>query len=375
MATSAIGPGFITQTTKFTAELAASFGFVILVSVLLDIGVQLNIWRIITISKLYAQQLANTIFPGAGLLLTLLIVAGGIAFNIGNVAGCGLALQVLFGWDVSTGAAISCLVAVFIFLAKRAAKAMDIFAKLLGFLMIALTLYVAIKSHPPIGEAIARTIIPKKVDGLIILTIVGGTVGGYISFAGAHRLLDAGISSQENLREVSYSAVSAILVAALMRTVLFLAALGIVVQGIGLDPSNPAATVFRSAAGIAGYKLFGFVLWSAAITSVVGSAFTSVSFMKTLHRSISEKPRYFIIAFIVLSTIVFICIGQPVNVLIFAGALNGLILPIALSLILVASMNREIMGGYRHPYWMMGAGWLVVAAMAYMGAAGIINLF
>jgi Mn2+/Fe2+ NRAMP family transporter len=99
------------------------------------------------------------------------------------------------------------------------------------------------------------------------------------------------------------------------------------------------------------------VLWSAAITSVVGSAFTSVSFMKTLHRSISEKPRYFIIAFIVLSTIVFIRVGRPVNVLIFAGALNGLILPIALSLILVASMNREIMGGYRHPYWMMGAGW------------------
>jgi Mn2+/Fe2+ NRAMP family transporter len=138
MATSAIGPGFITQTTRFTAELAASFGFVILVSVVLDIGVQLNIWRIITISKLYAQQLANTIFPGAGLLLTLLIVAGGIAFNIGNIAGCGLALHVLFGWEVSAGAAISCLVAVFIFLAKRAAKAMDIFAKLLGFLMIAL---------------------------------------------------------------------------------------------------------------------------------------------------------------------------------------------------------------------------------------------
>jgi Mn2+/Fe2+ NRAMP family transporter len=30
MATSAIGPGFLTQTSKFTSDFAASFGFVIL---------------------------------------------------------------------------------------------------------------------------------------------------------------------------------------------------------------------------------------------------------------------------------------------------------------------------------------------------------
>ncbi|HEX9108611.1 MAG TPA: hypothetical protein VF832_15310, partial [Longimicrobiales bacterium] len=46
MATSAIGPGFLTQTAVFTAQLAASFGFVILASIVLDIGAQLNIWRI-----------------------------------------------------------------------------------------------------------------------------------------------------------------------------------------------------------------------------------------------------------------------------------------------------------------------------------------
>lgn len=46
MATSAIGPGFLTQTATFTGSLLASFGFVILVSIILDIGAQLNIWRI-----------------------------------------------------------------------------------------------------------------------------------------------------------------------------------------------------------------------------------------------------------------------------------------------------------------------------------------
>ena len=374
MATSAIGPGFITQTTKFTAELKASFGFVILISVLMDIGAQLNIWRIVSISKLYAQDIANKVLPGTGYALSVLIILGGIAFNIGNIAGAGLGLQVLTGCSVQTGAVISCIIAVIVFIFKEAGKAIDIFAKLLGFIMIGLTLYVAFQSHPPMAEALMKTFIPDKINETIILTIVGGTVGGYISFAGAHRLLEAGISGPENTRPVSKSAVSAILIASLMRILLFIAALGIVWQGIILSADNPAATVFQSAAGQVGYKIFGLVLWSAAITSVVGSAFTSVTFAKLLHPIVTKKFRTIIIAFIVFSTIIFLIVGQPVKVLVMAGAVNGLILPFALSIILLAAYKKPITGNYKHPYWLAVAGWIVVAAMAYMGIKAISSL-
>ena len=375
MATSAIGPGFITQTTKFTAELKASFGFVILVSVLMDIGAQLNIWRIISVSKMYAQDVANKVLPGTGYILSVLIIIGGIAFNIGNIAGAGLGLKVLTGCSVQTGAIISCVIAVIIFIFKEAGKAIDFFAKLLGLVMIALTLYVAFQSHPPMAEAVIKTFIPDKINETIILTIVGGTVGGYISFAGAHRLLEANISGQENIKQVSKSAVSAILIASLMRLILFIAALGIVWQGITLSTENPAATVFQSAAGEIGYKIFGLVLWSAAITSVVGSAFTSVTFAKLLHPSVTKNFRSIIITFIVFSTIVFLIVGQPVKVLVMAGAVNGLILPFALAIILLAANKKNITGIYKHPLWLSIAGWIVVAAMAYMGIKAISNLF
>lgn len=375
MATSAIGPGFITQTTKFTAELKANFGFVILISVLMDIGAQLNIWRIISISKLYAQDVANKVFPGTGYALSVLIILGGIAFNIGNIAGAGLGLKVLTGCSVQTGAMISCIIAVIIFIVKEMGKAIDVFAKMLGFIMIALTLYVAFQSHPPMGEAVLKTFIPDKINESIILTIVGGTVGGYISFAGAHRLLEAGISGQENIQQVSKGAVSAILIASLMRIVLFIAALGIIWQGITLSAENPAATVFESAAGQLGYKLFGLVLWSAAITSVVGSAFTSVTFAKLLHPVVSKNFRQIIISFIVFSTIIFVIVGQPVKVLVMAGAVNGLILPFALSLILLAAYRKKIIGNYYHPYWLAIAGWIVVVTMSYMGIKTIMAFF
>ncbi|MEP7256069.1 MAG: NRAMP family divalent metal transporter [Ferruginibacter sp.] len=375
MATSAIGPGFITQTTKFTAELKASFGFVILISILMDIGAQLNIWRMVSVSKLYAQDLANKVLPGTGYVLSVLIILGGIAFNIGNIAGAGLGLNVLTGCSVQTGGVISCVIAIAIFIFKEAGKAMDNFAKLLGFIMIALTLYVAFQSHPPLGEAIIKTFVPDKINETMILTIVGGTVGGYISFAGAHRLLDAGVTGEENIKQVSKGAVSAILIASVMRIILFIAALGIVWQGISLDPKNPAATVFESAAGQLGYKIFGLVLWSAAITSVVGSAFTSVTFAKLLHPSVTKNFRTIIISFIVFSTIIFILIGQPVKVLVMAGAVNGLILPFALSLILYAAHKKNITGNYKHPYWLSAVGWMVVIAMTYMGVKAIAALF
>jgi Mn2+/Fe2+ NRAMP family transporter len=367
MATSAIGPGFLTQTSLFTEQLLTSFGFVILVSVLLDIGAQLNIWRIVTMSGNRAQDIANKLFPGLGYFLATLIAFGGLVFNIGNIAGCGLGLNVLTGVDVKTGAVISCLLALGIFWYKEAGKLIDGFVKILGLVMIALTVYIAFSSQPPLAEALYRTVWPEKTDALKIVTLVGGTVGGYISFAGAHRLLDAGIKGPAQLSQVNRSAVSGILITSVMRFLLFLAALGIVSQGIKLAADNPAGSVFRAAAGETGYKFFGIVIWSAAITSVVGASYTSVSFWKTLAPVVKSREKMVISVFIIVSTVIFVIAGNPVTLLVLAGAVNGLILPIALAVMLVAAHKTDALQQYRHPLFLQITGWIVVAVMSWMG--------
>ena len=374
MATSAIGPGFLTQTSLFTEQLLTSFGFVILISILLDIGAQLNIWRIITVREQTAQDIANDLLPGLGFLLSFLIAFGGLVFNIGNIAGCGLALNVLTGMDTTTGAVISCVIALGIFWYREAGKLMDGVAKLLGLVMIVLTVYIAISSHPPMGEALYRTVWPEKIDVMKIVTLVGGTVGGYISFAGAHRLLDAGVRGPENIPAVTRSSVSGIIITSMMRYILFLAALGVVSQGIKLSSTNPAASVFESAAGTIGYKFFGIVLWSAAITSVVGASYTSVSFWKTLLSSVKRNEKLIISLFIITSTIIFITIGNPVRILIMAGAINGIILPVALAVILIAATKKSLLKGYRHPIWMQVMGWCVVSVLTWMSVKTIIQL-
>jgi Mn2+/Fe2+ NRAMP family transporter len=371
MATSAIGPGFITQTTVFTQQLLTSFGFVILVSILLDIAAQLNIWRIIAVSEKRAQEVANQVLPGMGWVLAVLVMMGGLAFNIGNIAGAGLGINVVFGTDVLTGAVISAVIALLIFWIKEAGIAMDWFTKVLGFIMIALTLYVAAVSHPPLAAAIHHTFFPEKINTIAIVTLVGGTVGGYISFAGAHRLLDAGVKGQAQLPAVTKGSITAIMLASAMRILLFLAALGVVMAGGLLNKENPAASVFEIAAGATGYKIFGIVLWSAAITSVVGSAYTSVSFIRSFHPRIEKNNRLITTIFILFSTAVFAFVGRPVKVLVIVGALNGLILPVALALMLLAVFRHKIVGNYKHPVWMSVAGWLVVVVMTVLGANAV----
>ena len=373
MATSAVGPGFLTQTTVFTQSLGASFGFVILVSIILDIGVQLNVWRVIAVSEKRAQDIANTVLPGLGLLIAILIVLGGLAFNIGNVGGAGLGFNVLFGISPETGAIIAAAIAIAVFLVKEAGKVMDRFAQVMGLLMIILIVYVAIASAPPLGEAVTRTFIPTEIDFISIITLVGGTVGGYITFAGGHRLLDAGIKGKEALPEVTTSAVSGITVASIVRIFLFLATLGVVSQGLLLDAGNPPASVFQLAAGNLGYKLFGIVMLSAAVTSIIGSAYTSVSFIKSFHPGIPKYENWVIICFIAVSTVIFVAIGKPVKLLILAGALNGLILPLTLGTILVAAYNRQLVGEYRHPVLLTIFGVLVVIVMAWLGGLTLLK--
>jgi len=374
MASSAIGPGFLTQTAVFTAQLGASFGFVILLSIVLDAVAQLNIWRIITVAGRPAQDISNKVFPGLGYFISFLVFLGGMAFNIGNIAGAGLGLNVLFGVSVGQGAVMSAIMAISIFLYKEAGKAMDAFAKTMGGLKILLALFIAYISKPPLAEAVLRSVNPTQFSFTAVLTIVGGTVGGYITFAGAHRLLDAGISGQQNLAVINKGALSAVGLASLMRILLFLAALGVVSADGKLDPNNPAASVFQLASGAFGYKVFGLVMWSAGVSSVVGSAYTSVSFIKSFHPLILKLNRQIIIGFILVSCFIFLMIGKPVKTLLTVGAINGFILPISLGIMLIAAYRSKIIAQYKQPIWLTVLGVMVVATMAWMSYGVIVQL-
>ncbi|GEA43074.1 putative Mn2+/Fe2+ transporter, NRAMP family [Corynebacterium striatum] len=379
MATSSIGPGFLTQTSVFTVQMGAAFAFAILLSIIVDIAIQLNVWRVLCLSGMRANELGNTVLPGLGWFLAVLVFIGGVVFNIGNIAGSGLGLNAMLGIDARIGSVIAAAIAIFIFLSKRAGIALDRLVAALGAIMILLMLYVAIVSQPPVGEALKNTVMPEEVDFFVITTLIGGTVGGYITFAGAHRLIDNGMTGPEHIKNITTTSVMGVIITGIMRVLLFLAVLGVVSTGVALSEDNTAADAFRQAAGEFGLRAFGVVLFAAGLSSVIGASYTSISFVTT--QKFAPRTRNFLtVGFIVVCTILFVILNSaPQKLLIFAGAFNGIILPIAFAMVMwVAFRRRDLFGGVKHPMWLLVVGSIALLLELYIGfnsISGIMKLW
>lgn len=375
MATSAIGPGFLTQTATFTGQFKSAFALVIVATILLDVTTQLNIWSVIGVSGMRGQDIANKVVPGLGYFIACLVALGGLVFNIGNVGGGATGLNVMFGLPVKAGCIISGAIGILIFLSKDAKEGMDKLTKYLGTMMILVVLYVVFKSKPPVGEAVAGIASFDQAPDLVLplITLLGGSCGGYIAFSGAHRLLDAGYKGEKDLPKVRQSVLMGVGVSGTMRILLFLAVLGVVTampEIVGSEGwvASPPAEAFRAGAGVIGYKIFGLVIFFAATTSIIGAAYTSVSFLKTLHPFIMENEKWFVIGFIAVSTVVMTLLGQPATLLVLAGAVNGLILPLTLLTVLAASRNKKIVGeSYKHPTILLVLG-IVAVILTGIGA-------
>lgn len=386
MATSAIGPGFLTQSSTFTAQYGAPLIMIILLATLMDITAQMNIWSVISASGMRAQDIANRLLPGLGVALAVLVAIGGLAFNVGNVGGVAMGFEAMIGLDPQIGAVVAGCLGVLIFSSKNAKTIMDKVATVLAIVILIAVLIVAIHSRPPVGEVISNMANFKELPNMFIAltTLLGGSCGGYIAFSGAHRLLDAGVLGTENVKYARQSVLQGCSASALVRIFLFLAVLGTCMTGsswnaihaeritAAANGGNPAAEVFRLAAGEIGYRLFGLCLFSAGVSSVVGAAFTSVSFLKTLHPVIFRYERQFVVGFIVCSTLMMVVVGNAAQLLIIAGALNGLILPVSLGVMLAASFRKNIVGEhYRHPVWMVVAGVVVVCLSFVSGIKAV----
>ena len=382
MATSAIGPGFLTQTSKFTAQYGAPLIMIILVAILMDVTAQMNIWSIIGVSGMRAQDIANKLLPGLGIFLAIIVAIGGLAFNVGNVGGVALGFNAMIGLPEKVGAVVAGCLGIIIFLNKNAKTIMDKVATVLAAVILITVLVVAVISKPPMGEVGKGLVSFGEFPTMFVAltTLLGGSCGGYIPFSGAHRLVDAGVTGADNFRR---SVTQGVLTSGIVRILLFLAVLGTCGLAAGnaaqiIEASNPAAEAFKLVAGDLGYRLFGLCLFSAGVSSVVGAAFTSVSFLKTLHPVIMKYEKWFVVGFIAFSTLMMVIVGNAAQLLIIAGAVNGLILPISLTCMLAASFSKKIVGDYKHPMWLTILGLIVIVISAIVGiqaVPGIMKLF
>ncbi len=362
MATSAIGPGFLTQTTVFTAQLAYNFGFAILISVVIDIVAQVTIWKTLTYAGIPVQQLADSLLKGLGRFLIIPIAFGGLVFNVGNLAGAGMGLNAMSGMPLTQGMLISCGIVGLIFYSDNFLPKLDIFIKAMAVVMVLLLVAMVFLADIDFLRAFRFTLLPEKVDIRATITLVGGTVGGYITFAGVQRLLDAGITDS---RQVGKSAYRGILFTGIFRYFLFIGVLSPVLAGLVLNPENPTASVFSDYFGEWGGVLFGVMIWAASITSVIGATYTSLAFLKDLHPGFGKYRKAGALVFIAISLSINVFFGKPVTLLVFAGYLNAFILPLGLVVVLLSVVTHKALKGVPLSKGLQAAAWAVTLLLLY----------
>lgn len=387
LATSSIGPSFMTQTSQFTAQYGASFIFAIACVIIMDIIAQTNIWSIIGVSGLRGQDIANKVRPGLGSFLICLVSTGGFFFNIGTVGGMALGLNALCGLNEKVGAAMCGLLAICVFLSRNAKSIVDKIAKILGGLIIFIMVVICFISKPPMGQVVTRLFTPENPGSMVfsMITMLGTCCGGYIAFAGPHRLLDENYGGAagdlQHFRKTAWTGIS---VSGSVRVLIYLCALGVCTVGgvfsaenaaVVVTASNPAAEVFRLAAGNIGYRIFGLALFAASLTSAIGTTYTSTTFLKGLHPFVVKHDRWFSCGLILIPTLILTFVGKAKEGVLLGGVANGLILPISLSCILLACRNKEIVGEeYKHPLWLQVLGWVVVCCAAYLAISSFPSL-
>lgn len=79
------------------------------------------------------------------------------------------------------------------------------------------------------------------------------------------------------------------------------------------------------------------------------------------------------IGFIIITSLGTVMMNMPILLLMLAGLVNSIILPIVLGSVLAATRRKDIVGDYKHPILLTAIGALIVVVMAFASYTNILN--
>lgn len=353
------------STADLTIQFYERLAFVIIITGIIELGIQMNIWRILTVAKTPAHLVINKIIPNFGTFMSVVVLLGGIAFNIINISGLGIGISLLFNVDIKLGASIGLMIAILFYLLNRNRITLETFIGVMLSFIIAIILlaYAFTATDVPYDVTLAKTVLPM-IDYDIVTTIammVALSIGGYISFAGAHRLIDVEITGEKYKTAVTRSAVYSVIIVTVTRLLLFFTILGLSRSNVILFKDNLLESAFSEVFGGLGSYALGILFICASLTSIVSVAYTTGTFIKSVNDIIKKYIDVVLLMLVLTSWFIFLLKGEEVVLLQITTILNGLILPVILGGILHASRRSDIVGHYRHPLWLSIYGVLSLA--------------
>jgi Mn2+/Fe2+ NRAMP family transporter len=216
----------------------------------------------------------------------------------------------------------------------------------------------AVLAKPQWGMVLRAAVVPSlRLDSgyiVLLIALIGTTIAPWMQFYQQAAVVDKGLTA-EDLRLERWDVVLGALVTALVAgSIIIATAATLFPHGIQVQRAEDAARALAPLAGTYASLLFALGLLNAAIFSVaiipLSSAYAiceAFGWEAGLDRTVAEAPVFYglFLAVLVTSALVVLWPGLPlVRVMVASQALNGILLPAVLVIMLRLVNDRRLMG-------------------------------
>ena len=382
VAASFIGPGTVTTATGA----GASFGFALLWAVVFSIITTIILQEmcsrlgIITGKGLGAairDQFTNPLLKyGSMWLMIIAIVFGCAAYIAGDLLGTSLGLTTLTGVSENT---IGPVVGIIILLIGLSGS-----YKLIERVMIVLITVMSITfvttmvtAQPDPGDLFRGAFVPSIPTGAIItvIAIVGTTVVPYNLFLHSENVKERW-SEPRHLKEARLDVFLSIGLGGLITAAILITS-GATIRGLEVESVADLALQLEPLLGSWATAFISIGLFAAGFSSALASPLgAAVTVSSVLKWERGMKNIRFKLVFLSVMAIGIISSGlgfEPLDVLLFAQALNGLILPFVSIMLLVIMNNKNRLGHYVNHWKMNLVGGIIVLICVFLGVYSIVD--
>ena len=377
-----IGPGTVTTATRAGAGFGFALLWAVIFSIIATIFLQEMVARIGIVTKQglgenIRELFQNQILKFASVWIVLIAVCVGCAAYIsGDLLGTSLGVSYLTGISENYVAPIIGIIILMLNLLggyKFIEKVMIFLIVIMSITFIT-TMFVA---GPDVLHVLDGAFIPSIPDGsiLMIIALIGTTVVPYNFFIHASTVSEKW-NNVKDLKAVRADTILSITVGGIITAAILITA-GALIQGTEVTSvvqlASPLEPLMGDLAPIfvsIGLFAAGF---SSAIASPMGAAVTVSSFMRW-EGGFANKKYKTVFSVVIILGIITSAIGfEPLEVLLVAQALNGIILPLIAVFIMVVVNRKNAMGKYVNPLWLNIIGGLVTAVVFFLGTYSLVD--
>lgn len=378
-----IGPGTVTTATKA----GASFGYAILWAVVFSIittiilqemSARIGIIANKDLGRAIAEQFKQPLLKFASVwLIAIAIAVGCAAYISGDLIGTSMGVSTLFDIPPHYVSPVIGL----IILALGLSGSYKVIEKVMIFLIVIMsatfltTMFVV---KPNWSSVFQGALLPSIPDGsiLLIIALIGTTVVPYNFFIHS-TMAQERWHSPTNLKDARLDTVVSITIGGLITAAILITAgatlIGSEVKSIAdlsiqLEPLFGAwAKVFVSV----GIFAAGF---SSALASPLGAAVTLSSIFGWQGGMKNKKFKLVFVGIIIIGIVTSATGFEPIQILLLAQALNGIILPVVAIYLLIIMNNKKLLGDYANKWINNLIGIIIVAICVFLGGYSLISL-